>query len=107
MPDEVTNVTTPPVDMGTFFTLVSMPVPHGAPHFSIRDHFAGLVIQGIIARNGLVDYKVNDNPDGMDDTIENISMDEGGDEPVCSCIGEARAAYQIADAMLLARKEKP
>ena len=99
MDDKVTNVRTPPVSvpasswsgMLTTYAVDNTPryaVPAGDPPFTLRDHFAGLAMQAIIAKfpAELVETDLTPSKEEMD---------------------TARGAYVYADAMLAARKAQP
>ena len=66
---------------------------------SLRDWFAGHALAGLIAHNGLVDHKSHSVSSLMDDSIRNLA-----DEGECAHWAECIVAYEVADAMIAARK---
>lgn len=76
-------------------------VPAGSSNgVSVRDYFAAKAMAAIVANNGLVDHKSAHDDSTVDDSIRSVK--EESDDLLY--MSECRVAYQVADAMLEARK---
>jgi hypothetical protein len=84
---------------------------HESAGMSLRDWFAGMALQGIIAGSGSAVLDDNGSSIGnVDDSIQNAIINgPGSSDPNSNSIasGWAWIAYCVADAMLAARKVKP
>ena len=82
------------------------PVVSWVKGMSLRDYFAAAVLTGLVARNGIADIKHTTDKDGMDQTVRGLAKLATDTDSSFDCcgIGEAIIAYEVADAMLAARK---
>lgn len=84
----------------------AFPIEPVSPGMSLRDYFAAKAMQAIIGHYGVLSYTANI-PEGS--SAEEIHFSNLNDENALDMnhSGEAKVAYEIADAMIAARQREP